>query len=161
MVSLRLADVTSDGLIIRETKFRKSRLVPLHDTTRQALGDYLKIRQIVAAVDDHLFILRTGKPVTPVYLSQKFAKLIRQVGLKVGPRGTSPTLHSLRHSFAVRSLENVEVGDRRTVSQHIMALSTYLGHVHVSSTYWYLEATPPVLRSVADAAERTYCGRAS
>lgn len=159
VVSLRMRDLTADGLIIRNTKFGKTRLVPLHDTVRQALRDYLKIRQTVPSVDDHLFILRTGKPPTSGYFSQTFGKLIRRVGLKTGPRGASPSLHSLRHSFAVRSLENAGIGDRFTVAQHMMALTTYLGHAHVSSTYWYLEATPPVLRSVADAGERTFSGR--
>ena len=161
LVGLRLTDLTADGLIVRNAKFRKTRLVPLHDTVRQALRDYLKIRRTVPAADDHLFILRTGKPPTPGHLSKTFTKLVRRVGLKTGPGGTSPSLHSLRHSFAVRSLENAGTGDRLTVSQHMMALTTYLGHAKVSSTYWYLEATPPVLRSVADAGERTFSGRTS
>jgi len=62
-----------------------------------------------------------------------------------------------RHTFAVRSLEQCG-GDRKAIARHISALSTYLGHAHVSDTYWYLQATPKLLSDVAAAAEALYQG---
>ena len=70
-------------------------------------------------------------------------------------------MHDLRHSFAVRSLEKAIATDSDSVNRHILALSTYLGHVNVSSTYWYLEATPTLLRQIAEAAENAQTRRAS
>ena len=157
-VALRIPDITSDGMIIRETKFRKSRLVPLHDSVRAALERYFVMRQKIDGTSDRFFVLGSGKPTTASYLSVIFTRLARRIGLKEGSGRVGPTLHSLRHSFAVRSLEALDTTDQSEVSQHIMALSTYLGHVNAASTYWYLEATPSLLRSIADAAENSYIG---
>ena len=68
--------------------------------------------------------------------------------------------HYLWHSFAVRSLEQCG-NDRNAVRRHMLALSTYLGHTSISDTYWYLEATPALLRTVAQAAECAQMGRDS
>ena len=128
--ALRIPDITSDGMIIRETKFRKTRLVPLHDSVLTALERYFVMRQKISGEEDHLFLLGNGKPTTASYLSVIFTRLARQVGLRHGPGRVGPTLHSLRHSFAVRALEAVDTTDRGQVSQHMMALSTYLGHAN-------------------------------
>jgi len=160
-VNLRLSDITADGLIIRETKFRKSRLVPLHHTTREALERYLAIRERSGAVDDHLFILSSGRPPYPSAVSSTFVRLARQVGLRGEPGERGPRLHDLRHAFCVRSLEAAASAGRDSVNRHMLALTTYVGHSKVSSTYWYLEATPTLLRQVAQAAEDAHMGRVS
>ena len=67
-----------------------------------------------------------------------------------------PRIHDLRHSFAVRSLESCR--GREAVARHIVALSTYLGHGHVTDTYWYLEATPILMRQIAEASEVLHQG---
>lgn len=157
---LRMPNITDDGLIIRETKFRKSRLVPLHDSTRDALDRYLVIRKRVGGLDDHLFIVSTGMPPHPTTVTKMFVKLARQVGLRGGPGKPGPRLHDLRHSFCVRSLEAAIATNRESVNRHMLALSTYVGHTYVSSTYWYLEATPTLLRQVAQAAKNAHMGRA-
>lgn len=159
--SLRLTDITQDGLIIRKTKYRKDRLVVLHDSVWKALNRYLEIRNRNRGSGDHLLILSNGTPPSRAYLSQVFVILARQVGLRGGKGEPGPRLHSLRHSFAVRSLENAHLPDRDSVRRHMLALSTYLGHSSVANTYWYLEATPPLLRSIANAAEDIYTGRIS
>ena len=159
--TLRLSDITADGLVIRVTKFRKTRLVVLHRSVREALERYVEIRKKTGGSEDCLFVLSTGRPVSSNYLSNIFAKLARRVGVKDGPGKPGPTLHSLRHSFAVRSLEAVKATDRDKVSRHMIALSTYLGHAHVASTYWYLEGTPALLRSIADATENAHKWRAA
>ncbi len=159
-LSLTLEDLTSDGLIIRDTKFRKSRMVPLHPTTWEALNCYLVVRRKAKTQDEHLFVLAsTGRPPSKNYTQIIFRRLTEQVGIRKpgAPRGTTP--HSLRHSFAVRSIENLAPGI--DPSRHMLALATYLGHANVSDTYWYLEATPVLLQGIADATERSHaqqCG---
>jgi integrase len=77
--------------------------------------------------------------------------------LRGGPGLSGCRIHDLRHTFAVRSLEQC-TGDRKAIARHMAALSTYLGHAHVSDTYWYLQATPRLLSDVAAAAEALYQG---
>ena len=159
--ALRLTDITPDGLVIRQTKFRKSRLVSLHPSTRDALGSYLAIRTRTGGPDDHLFVLSTGGPPAPATVTDTFIRLARRTGLRGGPGEPGPRPHDLRHSFAVRSLETATATDRGSVNRHMLALSTYLGHARVSDTYWYLEATPAVLRQIAQATESLHAGRPS
>ena len=159
-LSLTLEDLTPDGLIIRDTKFRKSRMVALHPTTWEALNRYLVIRRKAKTQDDHLFVLAsTSRPPSKRHTETVFRRLTEQVGIRKpgAPRG--PTLHSLRHSFAVRSIENL--APEADPSRHMLALATYLGHANVSDTYWYLKATPVLLQGIADATERSHaqqCG---
>ena len=134
-VSLRLSDITADGLVVRETKYRKSRLVVLHDSAWRALERYLERRNGRRATDDHLLVLRTGRPPSAVHLSATFRRLARETGLRGGKGEPGPTLHSLRHAFAVRSLERAHLPDRDSVSRHMLALSTYLGHGSVADTF--------------------------
>ena len=74
--------------------------------------------------------------------------------------GPGPRLHDLRHTFAVRWLEACG-SDPQAVLRHMRALSTYLGHVDVANTYWYLEATPVLLRMIASATEGAFVGGAA
>ena len=157
--SLLLSDFTEDGLVIRDTKFGKSRLVPLSDCTRDALYRYLGHRKTLGVASDHMFMLRAGRQVNPSTLSQLFYKLARVTGLHGGKGERGVTLHDLRHRFAVRSLEQAIATDRDDISRHILALSTYMGHVGVSSTYHYLHATPALLRRIAEKTEAFHLGR--
>lgn len=159
-LALRLADVTADGLIIRQTKFQKSRLLPLHDTTQRALDEYLSVRAQLGTLDDALFISTTGR--TPAYdtVAPTFRGLARSIGLRGEPGQPGPRIHDLRHTFAVRSLEQCR-HDREAVARHVVALSTYLGHAHVSDTYWYLQATPILMGQIAEAGEALHRGHTS
>jgi integrase len=74
--------------------------------------------------------------------------------------GRDPRIHDLRHTFAVRSLEQCRHG-RAAVARHILALSTYLGHAHVTDTYWYLQATPALMGQIAEAGEALLIGGAA
>lgn len=152
---LTTSDLTPDGVVIQETKFKKSRLVPLHHTVRGALERYLEMRRQTGAAHDRLFVLSNGNPVRPAHLSEKFTEAAIKTGIKRGPR-EGPSLHSLRHTFAVRSLETADTTNREDISRHIAALTTYLGHAHMASTYWYLEATPTLLQSISDAVENAH-----
>ena len=155
--ALLVSDITPDGLVVRQTKFHKDRLVYIHSSVRDALDEYLVVRRRTGGSDNHLFILSSGRPPTPDYACAAFRKIARKVGLR-GDWGTpGPTPHDLRHSFAVRSLE--QMGDREDPDRHMLALSTYMGHAHVSGTYWYLEATPALLRGIAKTTERAHARR--
>lgn len=159
-LNLCFQDITEDGLIIRHTKFKKSRIVPIHDTTRQALAAYISAWRRCQGPDDSLFVNTIGR--RPDYSSVKktFQQLIRVIGIQENYEHRRPTIHGLRHSFAVRSLEQCG-HDRDAVDRHIATLSTYLGHKGVSTTYWYLEATPVLMRRVAETCEARHTGGAT
>lgn len=151
-IALQRGDTSEDGLIIRNSKRRTNRLVPLHETTRRALVAYLSIRKRQGDCDGPLFVSVSGRALLYNTVNKVFRRLIQSTGIRneAGQRG--PRIHDLRHTFAVRSLERCG-HDRDAVARHIVALSTYLGHAHVSGTYWYLEATPVVLQQIADVSE--------
>jgi integrase len=155
---LRLDDVTPDGLVIRRTKFRKSRLVPLHETAQAALERYLQQRCPYVPFDDHVFVSLERKPLSLSAVDRTFRIAVKRVGLPPGPGGVGPAPHSLRHTFAVRALETCP-DSRDAITKHMLALSTYLGHSKVAHTYWYLEAVPELMRDIADRAEQFALGR--
>jgi integrase/recombinase XerD len=156
-IHLRYADITPDGLVIRNTKFRKSRLVPLHETARAGLERYLQQRRSYAPFDDHVFVSLRRKPLLPEDVDKAFQAAVKRVGLPPGAGRARPTPHSLRHTFAVRALENCPDG-RDAITKHTLALSTYLGHGRVADTYWYLEAVPELMRDIAERTEHFAMG---
>ena len=154
---LKLEDITADGLRIRNTKFRKSRLVPLHPTTTTAIERYCRRWRMAAAPGEPLFVSRKGTALGPDGVFTAFDEIARSEGLRrdVPPgehRRLSPALRDFRHTFVVRSLEACPAG-RAAIERHMVALTTYLGHVSVVSTYWYLHATPRLMTDIADACE--------
>lgn len=151
-LALQLDDVTADGLVIRETKFQKSRLLPLHTTARQALDRYLITRRSFATLDRALFLSVSGGALPYNTVRGIFLQLLDRTNLRGAHSGRDPRIHDLRHTFAVRSLEQCR-HDRAAVSRHLVALSTYLGHAHVTDTYWYLQATPVLMGQIAEAGE--------
>jgi len=156
-IRLRFEDVTADGLIIRCSKFRKSRLVPLHRTAQVGLERYLQKRRPFAPFDDHVFVSLRRRPLLVGDAETAFGAAARTIGLKREPGLPRPTIHSLRHTFAVRSLENCPDG-RDRITKHMLALSTYLGHSKVADTYWYLEATPELMSGIANSCESFFAG---
>lgn len=151
-IRLRFDDITPDGLIIRRSKFRKSRLVPLHETAQAGLERYLKVRRSYAPFDDHVFVSLRRKPLLIDNVDRAFQTAIDKIGLQRGPGLPRPTPHSLRHTFAVRALEACPDG-RDRITKHMLALSTYLGHSKVCYTYWYLETTPHLMRKISESCE--------
>jgi hypothetical protein len=133
---LCLDDITSDSLIIRCSKFRKSRLVPLHETAQAGLERYLQTRRSFAPFDNHVFVSLRRRRLLVGDAETAFHQSIEKIGLPRGPGNARPTIHSLRHSFAVRALETCPDG-RDRIAKHMVALSTYLGHSKVADTYWY------------------------
>ena len=149
-LKLTVADVTGDGLLIRETKFRKTRLVPLHDTAAAGLKRYLARRR-PRSDDDPVFIDERGLPLRYLAVRDTFNRLVSRVGIRPASI-RSPRLHDLRHTFAVRALQGGPAG-RSRCGAHMVALATYMGHVNIYATYWYLEATADLMRDVAAAGE--------
>lgn len=146
--SLQLNDITPDGLVIREGKFQKSRLVPLHETTERALQQYLDRRCYVAGHDPHLFVSRRGGGLSHTVVAETFHELLQSAGIPAVPRIRRPRLMDLRHSFAVKVLLACPE-ERDRVGRHMLALTTYLGHAKVDSTYWYLESVPQLMTDIA------------
>ena len=156
-LNLRLQDVVpEDVLQIRNTKFSKGRLLPLHPTTVTAFGSYLKQRRQLAVTDDHVFLSPGNRRIhyTPAHYT--FRRVLLLAG--IAPDRTSPPrIHDLRHTFATRALEQCPMRSE-AVARHFVALSTYLGHVNIANTYWYLEATAELMIDTASAAEALVTG---
>jgi len=151
-LALQVPDVTADGLLIIATKFRKNRLLPLHDTARAALDRHLQRRARIAPLGNSVFTSINHSPLAYNTVADTFRQLACSVGLRGGIGQPGARIHDLRHTFAVRSLEGCAL-ERHAIARHLVALSTYLGHARINDTYWYLEATPVLLREVATAGE--------
>ena len=150
-LALRFSEVTPQGLLIHRTKFQKTRLVPLHETTAAALDRYL-IRRRERGGGEQVFIAEDGRPLRYRDVYSTFQKVAKAAKVS-GSHDRRPRWHELRHTFAVRALEASPKG-RQQVGRHLLALATYMGHVNIDATYWYLEATPELLRDIARAAEK-------
>ena len=151
-LSLRFQDITAEGLVIRETKFRKSRLVWLHETVAAVLEQYLLRRRKCARDDDHLFVSRRGGKLGYAIAAETFQEVLKAAGIQGRPGGPKPRLHNFRHRFAVKALE-ASPDTRDRITRHMLALSTYMGHARLESTYWYLESTPQLMADIADLCE--------
>lgn len=136
-------------LLIRESKFNKTRLVPLHPSCMQALAAYARLRdqlQPQAAVPA-FFTSLNGTRLLYAVVQSTFRQLINDAGIGAGAPWP-PRLHDLRHTMAVRTLLAwYRAGE--DVQAKIPSLSTYLGHREPASTYWYLSAAPELLALAA------------
>jgi site-specific recombinase XerD len=146
---LRLRDVDRDHnmLMLRETKFSKSRLVPMGPRLTDRLYAFLAVRKqhgAKLAPDDPVFSFTRGRPLNPGTISQTFHSLVPKLDLQIAPGVAPPTAHHLRHSFAVgRLLRWYREGEKP--ADNLMKLSTFLGHVDPSSTAVYLTITAELL----------------
>jgi integrase/recombinase XerD len=139
-------DLATGVLSVRESKLGKTRELPLHPSTVQALRGYLRVRDRHprADVSPALLISPAGTRLIYCNVHATFRQLRRDAGVVSGAAGSRPRIHDLRHRFAVLTLVDwyragVEVAPR------LPLLSTYLGHVHPKDTYWYLSAAPELL----------------
>lgn len=142
-------DLRSGVLTIRRAKFGKSRFVPVHNSTRRVLGRYVRQRDLLIPqpTSPAFLVSERGTRITHSIAEHTFAVVSRIVGLRAparGRRGRGPRLHDMRHRLAVKVLIRW-YRQGRDVEREIPKLSTYLGHVHVADTYWYLEAVPELL----------------
>lgn len=150
-IRLDTADVNWDQgvLLIRQSKFGKSRHVPLQPSAVHALRDYAEHRGQYRPLpgNDSFFVSLTGRRLIYVSVGEVFRRLREETGIGAGS-STRPTIHDLRHSFAVTTLLDW-YRDGGDVAARLPWLSTYLGHHDPRSTYWYFSATPELLAEAA------------
>ena len=148
-------DLKEGMLTIRQAKFGKSRQVPMHPSTVQALRRYRWMRDLTgeSAADDAPFFIgtrgqRRGLPLGVHQVHRVFAELRRQLGWR--NRGThhAPRIHDLRHTFVVRRIVQWQA-QGVDIDQAMLSLSTYVGHAMVTNTYWYLSAVPELMALAA------------
>jgi integrase/recombinase XerD len=143
----RDADLVEGVLTVRDTKFGKSRYVPLHPSTLRALKVYVawRDRSYPNPVSPSFFVSERGTRLTEWAVRWTFVKLSREIGLRGAHDSRGPRLHDFRHRLAVVTLLRwYRAGV--DVERHLPELSTYLGHSHITDTYWYLTATPELLQ---------------
>ncbi len=152
-------DLINGILTVYQTKFGKSRLVPVHPSTQKALQRYESLRSRVFPKlrTGSFFISEQGTRLTYWTVRRTFVKLSRQIGLR-GPHDShGPRLQDFRHSFATRTLL-AWYRNGMNVDRHMPELSAYLGHAHVTDTYWYLSAVPELMQLAAMRLEQTQKG---
>jgi integrase len=158
-LNLRCADIDwSEGVLtIRDAKFRKSRLVPLHVSSLKVLSDYAVRRNHLFACRNsgYFFPSRRGARLDEGQVRRTFYRLSRQIGIRGAVASRGPRLHDFRHRFAVETLLHWHRGGR-DVRRHLPVLSTYLGHAHVTDTYWYVSGTPELMEAVAARLEKRW-----
>ncbi len=150
-------DWVESRLSVRDTKFGKSRQIPLHTTTLEALRHYgcLRDRLCPTPATRSLFISTSGARLCHATVQPTFRKLLRHAAVGPTESPPRPRIHDLRHSFAVKTLIHW-YRDGEDVQVRMPALSTYLGHVDPGSTYWYLSGAPELLALAAHRLERTF-----
>jgi integrase len=156
VLRLERADVSFEtGVVtIWHSKFKKSRHVPVTPCTLEALADYDRARRAgyPGLATTTFFVTKTGCRLNYPGIYNEFRSLLEQTGVGARNGMGRPRLHDLRHSFAVRTL----LGWYRSgadVGALLPRLSTYLGHVDPSTTYWYLSAAPELMALAAERLE--------
>ena len=142
-------EIPHGSLTIRQTKFGKTRCIPLHPSTREVLHQSARFRDQLwpRPPTVRFWLSERGTPLTVWSVQRTFVRLSHQSGLRGTTDRFGPRLHDLRHTFAVRTLLHwYRTG--ADVEQRMPTLSAYLGHAHVNDTFWYLSATPELLREV-------------
>lgn len=135
-------------LTVRHSKFDRSREMPLHASTVNALRTYAHLRdqRFPAARSESFFVSRTGGRISYRTMNWHFERLVREAGLQPRSARCRPRMHDLRHRFACLTLEDwYEAG--ADVQSRLPLLATYLGHIHPTSTYWYLSDQPRLMAS--------------
>ncbi|HVC07291.1 MAG TPA: tyrosine-type recombinase/integrase [Solirubrobacterales bacterium] len=149
------------GVLTVHGKYGKARELPLHPTAVDAVCRYLRRRDRPPSPPDEraLLVSEAGTRLLASNVQHTFGRMRARAGIAPRSAACRPRLHDVRHSFAVRTLldayrDEVDVGAR------LASLSTYLGHLEPSMTYWYLDAAPELMGLAAERLERSI-GRAS
>ena len=147
-LELRDIDFKTAVLTIRNAKFGKTRLVPLHGSTCKVLADYIARRGRHWArrpVSSYLFVSSGGNRLDYGDIRRTFYALSKQVGLRGPSDSHGPRLHDMRHRFATNTLVAwYRAG--QDPERRLPLLSAYLGHVHIADTQWYLSGSPELMR---------------
>jgi len=160
-IELQDVDLKAAWLTIRGAKFGKDRLVPLHRSTSAVLAKYIAKRRRHwqgRAVSSYLFVSSWGNRLDSGDIHRTFYALSRQIGLRGQSDRYGPRIHDLRHCFAAMTLLRwYRSGE--DVERRLPFLSAYLGHVHVSDTFWYLSAWPELMQQAMARLERCWEGQ--
>jgi integrase/recombinase XerD len=160
-LALEDVDLEAAVLTIRGAKCGKTRLVPLHHSTCQILAEYIRRRNRHwrgRPVCSHLFVSSGGRRLDGADIHRAFYALSRKIGLRSPTDNHGPRLHDMRHRFATNTLVRwYRSGE--DVERKLPYLSAYLGHGHVSDTYWYLSVCPELMREAMSRLERCWEGQ--
>jgi integrase/recombinase XerD len=160
-LNLQSTDVDwSEGILtIRDAKFGKSRLIPLHASSLRILSEYSTRRDRVFAKrkTPYFFCSRYDGRLDEGQVRRVFYRISRQIGIRGASASRGPRLHDFRHRFAVQTLLRWH-RNGEDVRQRLPILSTYLGHGHVTDTYWYVTATPELMAAVGQKLEKRWEG---
>ena len=150
-------DFNQGLLTIRQTKFNKSRLIPLHVSTRDVLAEYAQRRdRLVPTQSSPCFLLNDhGRCLESSNVRRTFYALSRQIGLRGAVDHTGPRLHDFRHRFALKTLIHwYRTGE--DIERRLPVLSTFLGHAHAADTYWYLSIHPELMGLATERLEQRW-----
>lgn len=151
VIALQVSDIDLDSslLKIEASKFGKTRLVPLHDSTRTAIAHYLDRRYeyLAGRTAPFLFFSSALGRLDQGAVRRVFYELSRTIGIRGQNDSHGPRLHDFRHRFAIKTIMNwYEQGE--DVDRRLPTLSAYLGHAHVADTYWYVSTYPELMGKV-------------
>jgi integrase/recombinase XerD len=139
-------DLNEGVITIRDSKLDKTRVLPLHPTTRQALHRYRlrRCRRFRRATTQSFFGIVNGRRPSHAVAWSIFRRVLIKTALRAPSQKKGPRLHDLRHTFAVKALMGL-YRDGKNIDRGIHALSMYLGHTGIRCTYWYLTAVPELM----------------
>lgn len=152
-------DLDEGALTIRETKFAKSRRLPLHPSVLQELRAFDSMRRRSnGGPDSPFFASASGRALPKRTVHNVFERLRMQLGWDARGGHPHPRIHDLRHTFAVRRVKQWHEGGL-SIAQGMFWLCTYLGHAKISDTYWYLSGVPELMDVIGDRFERFASGQ--
>lgn len=142
-------DLAASAITIRQTKFRKSRCLPLHSSVILALGAYRLSRDRCHGTDPDVpfFVSQSGAALPSRTVEHVFRSMQSHLGWQARGDYPVPRIHDLRHTFAVRRLQRWQE-QGQSIDHALFWLCTYLGHAKVSDTYWYLTGVPELMESI-------------
>lgn len=153
-------DLPEGRLLVRNAKFGKTRELTLHPTTVAALHRYvqLRTRSVPAGVSPAFLVATTGSRLVYCNVWSTFHRLVGLAGLPPRTGTCRPRIHDLRHTFAVTAMIEAYAAGQDGQAQ-LTLLSTWLGHVHPASTYWYLSASPELMAQAGQRLDTYLAGR--
>lgn len=153
-------DLDEGALTIRQTKFAKSRRLPLHPSVLRELRAFDSVcrRSAIRNPDSPFFTSMTGHALPTRTVHSVFERLRTQLGWEARGGHPRPRIHDLRHTFAVRRVKQWHEGGS-PIDQGMLLLCTYLGHAKISDTYWYLSGVPDLMEVIGARFERFASGQ--